>query len=78
MIDELSQSVSSAAPPGVATETHTAPVPATFTRVPPSAPSHPAFSILTEIETVLRDLDVIPAHIAAWIKAKLAEAKSKF
>ena len=54
-----------------APDTSTTPTPA------PAAP-HPAFSILAEIETVLRDLDVIPAHIAAWIKAKLAEAKSKF
>ena len=42
-----------------------------------SAAPHPARSILTEIEDMLRDLDAIPAHIAAVVKAKLAEAKSK-
>ena len=42
-----------------------------------SAAPHPAFSILAEIETVLRDLESIPAGIAAWLKAKLAEAKAK-
>ncbi len=41
----------------------------------PAAP-HPAIGILAEIETVLRDLDAIPSHIAAWVKAKLAQAKA--
>ena len=58
--------------------TGTAPVSETVTETPPTASTlHPAFSILAEIETVLRDLDTIPSHIAAWVKAKLAEAKAK-
>ena len=59
--------------------TGAAPVSATNTPVSatPATPTpHPAFSILAEIETVLRDLESIPSHIADWVKAKLAEAKA--
>ncbi len=57
--------------------TPTAPVTPDTAAATASAAPHPAFSILAEIETVLRDLDTIPSHIAAWVKAKLAEAKAK-
>ena len=57
----------------------TAPVAAPDTSGTPAAPAapHPVLGILAEIETVLRDLESIPSHIADWVKTKLAEAKAK-
>jgi hypothetical protein len=67
MIEEIANSTASGVAPA-ATQTEAA--------APAPAASHPAVGILAEIETVLRDLDAIPSHIAAWVKAKLAEAKA--
>lgn len=70
MIDDLTRSDAAGTPPAGTPDTSATPA------VAPAAP-HPALGILAEIETVLRDLDAIPAHIAAWVKAKLAEVKGK-
>ena len=71
MIDELTPVAPAGAAPAT---TQTEAPPATFTGA--GGPSHAAEDILAEIETILRDLDTIPSHIAAWVKAKLAAAKA--
>ncbi|HET6805737.1 MAG TPA: hypothetical protein VFH59_09885 [Frateuria sp.] len=45
----------------------------------PEAPNepHPALAILEEIEAKLKHMGDVNKHVAAWVKAKVAEAKSK-
>ena len=75
MIDELTPRVPAAADPVATPETNATAAPTAPAAA--STPPHPVLGILAEIETVLRDLDAIPSHIAAWVKSKLAEAKAK-
>lgn len=44
----------------------------------PAPPArHPALAVLEEIEAKLKPLGMLHVHDAAWVKAKIAEAKTK-
>lgn len=38
---------------------------------------HPALAILEEIEAKLKHMGDVNKHVAAWVKAKVAQAKAK-